>query len=39
VEGNRFLIKKHLHCSHAAVLIGAVCAAIEIYEGVKLKNR
>jgi hypothetical protein len=26
-------------CSHAAVLIGAVCAAIEIYEGVKLKNR
>lgn len=25
--------------SHAAVLVGAVCTAIEVYEGVKLKNR
>ncbi|KAI3410033.1 hypothetical protein GPALN_006397 [Globodera pallida] len=25
--------------SHAAVLLGAVCAAVELYEGVKLKNR
>ncbi|KAL3085355.1 hypothetical protein niasHS_010424 [Heterodera schachtii] len=25
--------------SHAAVLVGAVCSAIELYEGVKLKNR
>lgn len=32
------LIKKNFF-SHAAVLIGAVCAAIEIYEGVKIKNR
>ncbi|CAK5013246.1 unnamed protein product [Meloidogyne enterolobii] len=25
--------------SHASVLIGAVCTAIEVYEGIKLKNR
>ncbi|KAF7635037.1 hypothetical protein Mgra_00005478 [Meloidogyne graminicola] len=25
--------------SHASVIIGAVCTAIEVYEGIKLKNR